>query len=137
MKRDGEIKLLREERQKGVSHKLAAARTGMSERTARKYECAGKLPSQMKKPRTHRTRKNPFSLDWPWVEEQLKRDSALQAKTLFARCVTRFQVDIRKASYARCSDTFRRGGFVMARSRRSCFLRSTFPGAWLNPISLR
>ncbi|MCO4876593.1 helix-turn-helix domain-containing protein [Paraburkholderia caribensis] len=77
MKKDGEIKLLREERQKGVSQKLAAARTGMSERTARKYERAGKLPSQMKKPRTHRTRENPFSLDWPWVEEQLKRDSAL------------------------------------------------------------
>lgn len=84
MKKDGEIKLLREERQKGVSQKLAAARTGMSERTARKYERAGKLPSQMKKPRTHRTRENPFSLDWPWVEEQLKRDSALQTKTLFA-----------------------------------------------------
>ncbi|MPW11219.1 helix-turn-helix domain-containing protein, partial [Paraburkholderia sp. CNPSo 3155] len=62
MKKDGEIKLLREERQKGVSQKLAAARTGMSERTARKYERAGQLPSQMKKSRTHRTRENPFSL---------------------------------------------------------------------------
>jgi transcriptional regulator with XRE-family HTH domain len=41
MKKDGEIKLLREERQKGVSQKPAAARTGMSERTARKYERAG------------------------------------------------------------------------------------------------
>jgi transcriptional regulator with XRE-family HTH domain len=84
MKTDGEIKLLREERRKGASQKLAAARTGMSERTARKYEHAGKLPSQMKEPRAHRTRENPFSLDWPWVEEQLKRGPALQAKTLFA-----------------------------------------------------
>jgi len=32
MKKDGEIKLLREERWKGASQKLAAARTGMSER---------------------------------------------------------------------------------------------------------
>lgn len=84
MKKDGEIKLLREERRKGASQKLAAARTGMSERTVRAYERAGTLPSQMKKPRTHRTRENPFSLDWPWVEEHLKRDPALQAKTLFA-----------------------------------------------------
>ena len=84
MKKDGEIKLLLEERRKGASQKLAAARTGMSERTVRKYEQSGKLPSQMKVPRTHRTRENPFAADWPWVEEQLRRDQALQTKTLFA-----------------------------------------------------
>ena len=42
MKRDGEIKLLLDERGKGASQKLAAARAGVSERTARKYEQAGK-----------------------------------------------------------------------------------------------
>lgn len=84
MKRDGEIRLLLEERRKGASQKLAAARSGMSERTARKYEQAGTLPSQMKKPRVHRTRANPFDADWPWVEAQLQRDPALQTKTLFA-----------------------------------------------------
>lgn len=83
MKKDGEIKLLLEERRKGASQKLAAARSGMSERTARKYEQAGTLPSQMKKPRMHRTRENPFEADWPWVELQLQRDPALQTKTLF------------------------------------------------------
>ena len=56
----------------------------MSERTARKYEGAGQFPSQLRKPRMHRTRDNPFELDWPWVEEQLARDPALQTKTLFA-----------------------------------------------------
>lgn len=84
MKKDGEIKLLLEERRKGASQKLAAARTGMSERTARKYEQAGRLPSQMKQPRQHRTRQNPFAGDWSWVESQLQRDPALQTKTLFA-----------------------------------------------------
>lgn len=84
MKRDGEIRLLLEERRKGASQKLAAARAGMSERTARKYEQAATLPSQMKKPRVHRTRANPFDVDWPWVQAQLQRDPALQIKTLFA-----------------------------------------------------
>lgn len=84
MKKDGEIKLLIKERRKGSSQKLAAARTGMSERTARKYEQSGKLPSQLKVPRTHRTRANPFVADWAWVEDQLQRDQALQTKTLFA-----------------------------------------------------
>src|SRR4029453_1091985 len=84
MKKDGEIKLLLNERGKGVSQKVAAARTGMSERTARKYERAGKLPSQLRKPRTHRTREDPFASDWRWVEEQIRHDPALQTKTLFA-----------------------------------------------------
>jgi hypothetical protein len=60
MKKDGEIKLLLDERGKGVSQKLAAVRAGVSERTARKYEQAGKLPSQMRQLRTHRTRDDPF-----------------------------------------------------------------------------
>ncbi|VVE59377.1 hypothetical protein [Pandoraea sputorum] len=68
MKQDGEIRLLLEERCKGASQKLAAARTGMSERTARIYERAGTLPSQRKTPRTHRTRTNAFLTDWPWVQ---------------------------------------------------------------------
>jgi Mu transposase, C-terminal domain len=84
MKKDGEIKLLRAERDKGASQKVAAARAGVSERTARKYEQAGQLPSQMKKPRTHRTRDDPFVDDWPWVEAQIVDDPALQTKTLFA-----------------------------------------------------
>ncbi len=84
MKKDTEVRLLIEERRKGRSQALAAARAGMSERTARKYERAGALPSQMKRPRTHRTRPDPFAADWPWIVAQLERDAALQAKTLFA-----------------------------------------------------
>lgn len=83
MKKDGEIQLLLKERRKGTTQKVAAARAGMSERTARKYERLGKLPSETKKPRAHRTRENPFEADWTWIESQLQRDSALQAKTLF------------------------------------------------------
>lgn len=83
MKKDAEVQLLLRERQKGRTQAQAAARAGMSERTARKYEQAGALPSQLKRPRTHRTRPDPFADDWPWIVGQLERDSALQAKTLF------------------------------------------------------
>ena len=55
----------------------------MSIRTARKYEFAGTLPTQLRKRRTHRTRPDPFETDWPWVGSEIKRDSALQTKTLF------------------------------------------------------
>ena len=66
MKKDAEVKILQKERKSGRPQELAAARAGMSVRTARKYERAGLLPSQMRKPRTHRTRLDPFEADWPW-----------------------------------------------------------------------
>jgi hypothetical protein len=87
MKKDAEVLLLLHERRKGRTQVQAAARAGMSERTARTYEHAfiqtGALPSQLKRPRTHRTRPDPFADDWAWIVGQLERDAALQAKTLF------------------------------------------------------
>jgi hypothetical protein len=84
MKNDHEVKLYMAERSKGNSQRVAAARAGMSERTARKYERVGKFPSELKRPHTWLTRENPFEEDWPWVVAHLERDPALQAATLFA-----------------------------------------------------
>lgn len=39
----------------------AAAKAGMCPKTARKYLKLGKLPSECKKVRTHRTRSDPFA----------------------------------------------------------------------------
>ena len=89
MKTDAEVRLLMKERTNGRTQEQAAAKAGMSVRTARKYERTGKLPSQLKQPRTHRTHPTPFADDWPWVTEQLERDSALQAKTRFGLLVER------------------------------------------------
>jgi transposase len=84
VKKDDEVRIYLKERSKGRTQEVAAARAGISIRTARKYEQAGQLPSQMvRKERTHRTRKDPFELDWSWVRSHLERDPALQAKTLF------------------------------------------------------
>ena len=84
MKKDTEVKLSMQERRKGTSQRVAAARAGMSERTGRKYEQARQLPSHLKTLHTWQTRINPFEEDWPWVVSQLERDPALQGKTLFA-----------------------------------------------------
>ena len=77
MKSDHEVRRMLNERRKGKTQEQAAARAGMSVRTARKYERLAQLPSQIKKPRG-RTRPNPFEQDWPWVQAQLERDPALQ-----------------------------------------------------------
>lgn len=84
MKTDAEVRRMLQERAKGKTQEQAAARAGMAARTARTYERAGRLPSQLRQPRAYQTRPNPFAEVWPWVEEQLARDPALQATTLFA-----------------------------------------------------
>ena len=83
MKTDAEVLLMLRERAKGRSQEQAAARAGMSVRAARMYERRAKLPSQLKQPRTYRSRPDPFAEDWPWVVQQLEVDPALQGQTLF------------------------------------------------------
>lgn len=90
MKNDKEVRLYMQERRKGTPQRIAAARTGMSERTARKYEKAKQLPSQVKRPHDWKTRTNPFEEDWPWIVSQLERDPALQGSTLFALLCERY-----------------------------------------------
>jgi hypothetical protein len=84
MKRDPEVRRMLKERATGRTQAQAAARAGMSERTARKYERLAQLPSQLKQPRRYRTRPNPFAEVWPWVVRHLEQDPALQGTTLFA-----------------------------------------------------
>src|SRR6266702_1452022 len=83
MKQDAEVLLMLRERAKGRTQEQAAARAGMSVRTARAYERRARLPSQLKQPRTYRSRPNPFVDDWPWITKLLEDDPALQGQTLF------------------------------------------------------
>ena len=69
---------------------IAAARAGMSRNTATKYLAAGKLPSEMAATRDWLTRENPFEQDWPWVEEKLRDEPGLEAKTLFEDLVDQY-----------------------------------------------
>ena len=84
MKRDPEVRRMLRERASGRTQAQAAARAGMSERTARKYERLAQLPSQLHQPRRYRTRPDPFAEVWPGVVRQLEQDPALQGTTLFA-----------------------------------------------------
>lgn len=68
---------------RGTPIVVAAARSGMDRSTARKYKDADRLPSEMKKKRKGRTRKDPFSSDWPLLEAMLEDAPELEAKILF------------------------------------------------------
>jgi hypothetical protein len=55
----------------------------MDEKTARRYRDDDRLPSQRKKPRNYRTRRDPFAGVWSEVESRLEAEPQLMAKTLF------------------------------------------------------
>lgn len=62
---------------------LAAMRAGMDRKTARKYVRRGKLPSELRKPHSWRTREDPFAEDWARLMEMLEEAPELEATTLF------------------------------------------------------
>ncbi len=80
---DQQVRKLMKLNQREKCLSIAAAKSGMSENTARKYIQLGRLPSQCKKERTWRTRDNPFEKVWDDIEEKLKINPGLEAKTLF------------------------------------------------------
>ncbi|MCG2753853.1 MAG: IS21 family transposase, partial [Desulfobacteraceae bacterium] len=51
---------------------IAAAKSGMDEKTARKYVKLGKLPSEIKKEHHWRTRKDPFQDEWSKIQSMLE-----------------------------------------------------------------
>ncbi len=66
---------------KGKPLYVAATRSGMTEKTARKYRDLGGIPARV--PRTYRTRKDPFETVWPEIEKLLEASPGLEAVTIF------------------------------------------------------
>ena len=80
---DEQVRKLMKELKKQASLEVAAGRSGMSPNTARKYVELGRLPSELKQPRSWRTREDPFADDWEEVKERLAAAPELEAKALF------------------------------------------------------
>jgi hypothetical protein len=82
---DAQVRKLMEEMQKHGEIGRAARKADMDRKTARKYVKIGRLPSELTKARTYRTRSNPFSTeDWAAVTTKLLATPELETKTLFA-----------------------------------------------------
>jgi len=88
---DEQVRLLRQKLMTGKTMEAAAAAAGMSERTARTWK-SGPLPSQTKRKRDWRTRKDPFEDVWdaevvPLLVED--EHGALEATTLLDELMRR------------------------------------------------
>ena len=73
------LKLIQTEKNFGI----AAMKSGMDEKTARKYRKQGKLPSEIKEEHAWRTREDPFEDVWDDMKSMLEINPGLEAKTLF------------------------------------------------------
>jgi hypothetical protein len=74
----------------GMKLGLAAAKAGMDEKTARKYRSLGKMPHEVKVGHSWRTREDPFEEVWAGLEEKLRINPGLEAKTLFGDLQRRY-----------------------------------------------
>ncbi len=83
MTTDGQVRKLRRLLSLGEGLASAARKTGMDEKTARKYRDSGGLPSVSRSRRTWRTRADPFAEVWAEVQERLEAEPRLRAFTLF------------------------------------------------------
>ncbi len=72
---------------KGARVGVAAARAGMHRNTATKWSRGTKLPSEVREPRTWRTRADPFEAVWPELVARLRAAPGLNAKTLFEELI--------------------------------------------------
>ena len=66
------------------TQQIAAAKAGMDVKTARKYAGEKRLPSERKRERHWRTRPDWFKPVWSGIQEQLRTNPGLEAKTIFA-----------------------------------------------------
>jgi hypothetical protein len=80
---DKQVRILMKALQTEETKITAAAKAGMDEKTARKYERSGKLPSEVKVEHNWRNREDPFAEIWPEISGQLELNPGLEAKTIF------------------------------------------------------
>lgn len=87
---DQQVRRLLKLMQTETTNAVAAAKSGMDEKTARKYLQAGLLPSELKKTRTWQTRSDPFDGIWDELRDNLAANPGFEAKTLFDDLQRRF-----------------------------------------------
>ena len=81
---DQQVQKLRRLDGDGVPKEVAASRAGMDAKTARKYRRLGLFPSEVERmDRDWRTRPDAFAELWPELEQSLRAEPGLEAKTLF------------------------------------------------------
>jgi len=107
---------------------LAAAKAGMDVKTARKYLASGELPSEATPDRSWRTRADPFAEVWKEVEEQIKAEAGLEAKTIFADLQRRYPGQFADGQLRTLQRHLKRWRATAGRGREVFFAQQHVPG---------
>jgi hypothetical protein len=84
-----QVKLLMKKLKK-YTQEIAAAKAGMSVKTARKYIKSEQLPSDMESPHVWKTRRDVFADYWNEIEKMLEASPRLQGKTVIAYLIKKY-----------------------------------------------
>ena len=134
MTTDQQVKLLKSLINEGKPLSSAAAKAGMSEPTARKYRRLKTLPSEQRRPRTWRTREDPFAQVWHEIERLLELDAGLQAKTVFEELERRYPGRFKPGQLRTLQRRFRTWRPMRGHRRRCFFHKSTVRVRSVSPI---
>lgn len=80
---DGQVRRLKKMLSKGEKLYTSALKMEMDEKTARKYRDTGKLPTELEKEHTWRTRIDPFEDEWQEIRKMIAGEPGLEALTIF------------------------------------------------------
>lgn len=81
---DAQVRRLKRLSKTEQNQEVAAAKSGMDTKTARKYLRSGQMPSDSKMDRSWRTRPDPFAAVWEEIRGLVDANPGLEAKTIFA-----------------------------------------------------
>lgn len=126
---DQQVRLLMQEIRQKRPLATAAAKAGMSERTARKWRDSGKLPSESRAAHDWRTREDPFAALWPEVEALLAADPGLQAKAVFEELQRRHPGQLRDGQLRTLQRRFRQWRSRQGPDKEVYFEQDREPGA--------
>jgi transposase len=87
---DAQVRKLMQEHTRVGRVDLASLRAGVHRNTGSKYVKLGKVPSELRRPRTWRTRSDPFAEDWAEMAERLGDAPELEAKALLEDLCERY-----------------------------------------------
>jgi len=80
---DAQVRRLKRLSKTEQNQEVAAAKSGMDTKTARKYLRNGQMPSDSKMDRNWRTRPDPFAALWEEIRGLVDANPGLEAKTIF------------------------------------------------------
>ena len=106
---DQQVKKLRSDLNGGMRLAAAALRSGMSEKTARKYRNMNQLPSEAQQPHHWRTRIDPFESVWARSNNSYSNRQASKPKPSLSPSSGNTRAGSKTDNYARCSDASSNG----------------------------